>query len=87
MAFDHRGKIHVLSTFCSFKNKLQTFDYFSRLVSIFKTFSKSRKLLGKFQAVFKNSRLCPNPVSSRVEGFTQTGPSHKLKKPWMDLSP
>ena len=33
----------------------------SRLSTILQTFSRSRKLLGKFQDFFKSSRLCTNP--------------------------
>ena len=39
----------------SFEKKPQDFLSFSQ------TFSRSGKLLGKFQDFFKNSRLCTNP--------------------------
>ena len=44
---------------------LKTFYLFFKTVfiSIFQTFSRSRKLLGKFQDFFKNSRLCMNPYN------------------------
>ena len=39
-------------------------SFFPDIVSIFQTFSRSGKLLGKFQLFLKNSRLCTNPVRS-----------------------
>ena len=38
-----------------FGSKIQDF------LPFFKTFSRSRKLLGKFEDFFKSSRLCTNP--------------------------
>ena len=36
--------------------------FFPDFISVFQTFSRSGKLLGKFQDFFKNSRLCMKPV-------------------------
>ena len=41
-------------------------NIFPNFTSIFQTFSRSGKLLGKFQDFFKNSRLCTNPVKCRT---------------------
>ena len=43
---------------------LVDFIIFPAFISIFQTFSRSGKLLGKFQDFFKNSRLCANPVKT-----------------------
>ena len=43
---------------------LKTFYHVPDFISIFKTFSRSGKLLGKFQDFFKNSRLYTNPEQS-----------------------
>ena len=57
---------HLRSTCCSFKKKNQDFlPFFQDFTSILQTFSGSGKVLGKCQDVFKNSRLCTNPVSNR----------------------
>ena len=40
---------------------MKHFIIFPDLISIFQTFSRSEKLLGKFQDFFKNLRLCTNP--------------------------
>ena len=52
-----KTKKNPLYSNCSFQKKnLKLF------VSIFQTFSRSGKLLDKFQDFFKNSRLCTKPV-------------------------
>ena len=52
-----KPKKNPLYSNCSFQKKnLKLF------VSIFQTFSRSGKLLDKFQDFFKNSRLCTKPV-------------------------
>ena len=43
---------------------LKTFYHVPDFISIFKTFSRSGKLLGKFQYFFKNSGLYTNPEQS-----------------------
>ena len=48
-------KDHVTEFVQIFGSKIQDF------LPFFKTFSRSRKLLGKFQDFFKSSRLCTNP--------------------------
>ena len=53
-------KFHSQSTCCSFQKNLFTI-FFPGFFSVFQTFSRSGKLLGKFQAFFKNLRLCMNP--------------------------
>ena len=45
------------------KKNLTLFIIFPDILSTFQTFSRSRKVLGKFQDFFKNSRLCTNPKS------------------------
>ena len=50
----------------TFKKKIyisRLFTIFQDFTSIFQTFSKSGKLLGKFEDIFKNSRLATNPVN------------------------
>ena len=49
--FDHREKIHLWSTCCSFEKKKNSrlVNNFPDFTSIFKTFFTSGKLLGKFQ--------------------------------------
>ena len=49
--------------------KKNSFFPFSRLYLYFQTFSRSGKLLGKFQDFFKNSRLCTNPVCQQSLSF------------------
>ena len=44
------------------KKNSRLFTIFPHFISIFQTFSRSRKLLGKFHDFLKNSRLCTNPV-------------------------
>ena len=46
------------------KEKIKTI--FPNFLSIFQTFSRSGKLLGKFQDFFKNSRLYTNPVKCKT---------------------
>ena len=51
-----RGKLHLLwSTCCSSEKKMQNFCTFSRLYLYFYTYSRSEKLVYKFQDIFKNS--------------------------------
>ena len=45
------------------KKKIRLFTIFPNSISVFQTFSRFGKLLGKFQDFFKNSRLCANPGS------------------------
>ena len=45
------------------KNISRLFTIFQDFTSIFQTFSTSGKLLGKFEDIFKNSRLATNPVN------------------------
>ena len=45
------------------KKNSRLFTIFHDFTSIFQTLSKSGKLLGKFQDIFKNSRLATNPVN------------------------
>ena len=53
------------------KKSLKAFYLFSRPnIPILQTFSRSGKLLGKFQSFFKNSRLCTNP--DKIAGFSLT---------------
>ena len=55
MRFDHGEKNHLLSTCCSFEKKKNSrlCTTFPDYISIFKTFSGSGKLLGKFQEIFQ----------------------------------
>ena len=51
-----------LSVHVTLKKTQDFLPFFQDFSSIFQTFSRSEKLLGKFQDFFKNSRLCTNPV-------------------------
>ena len=51
------------------KEKRKTFYHFPNFISIFQTFSRSGKLLGKFQDFFKNSQLCLNPGHTVLKKF------------------
>ena len=62
----------LCSTCCSFKKNQDFLRFFQDFTSIFQTFSRSGKLLGKFQDFFKNSRLCANPIKSY--SLTQINP-------------
>ena len=44
----------------TFKTTQDFLPFFQDSISIFQTFSRSGKLLSKFQDLFKNSRLCKN---------------------------
>ena len=44
----------------TFKTTQDFLPFFQDFISIFQTFSRSGKLLGKFQDLFKNSRLFKN---------------------------
>lgn len=56
----------------AFKKILKTFYDFSRL---YQTFSRSGKLLGKFQDLFKGSRLCKNSDDKILAKLTVFGDS------------
>ena len=47
------------------KTNLTLFTIFPDILSTFQTFSRSGKLLGKFQDFFKDSRLCTDPGNCR----------------------
>ena len=52
----------ALSVHVTLKKRKDFLPFFQDFNSISQTFSRSEKLLGKFQDFFKNSRLCTNPV-------------------------
>ena len=62
-----RTKFHLQGA-CSLQ-KIKTFYLFSRLHLYFLCFSRSGKLLGKFQDFFKNSRHCTNPEYLSLNSF------------------
>ena len=62
--FDQNEKLEIFTyktLHVTWQNKIRLFPIFSDFISIFQTFCRSGKLLGKFQDFFKNSRLCTNP--------------------------
>ena len=62
--FDQNEKLEICTykaVYVTWEKKTRLFTIFSDFISIFQTFSRSGKLLGKFQDFFKNSRLCTNP--------------------------
>ena len=73
----NRKKISLVKSCSSFQktSRLLTI-FFPDFNSFFQTFSKSGKLLGKFQDFFKNSRLCTNPVLSPKSDQRQISPDN-----------
>ena len=61
VVFASKIKTFPLALVVALKKKIKTFYHFPDFTSIFQTFSRSEKLLDKFQHFFKNSRLCTNP--------------------------
>ena len=59
VVFESKIKTFSLALVVALKKRL--FTIFPDFTSIFQTFSRSEKLLDKFQDFFKNSRLCTNP--------------------------
>ena len=66
MGFDHGEKFTHQALVVALKGKFPDFSLFFLTISIFKTFLRSGKLVGKFQDFFKNSRLCRNPVNGKL---------------------
>ena len=60
MRFDQHEKNITCAALVAFKKTQHFFPFFQDLTSIFHSFSRSGKFLGKFQDFFKNSRLCTN---------------------------
>ena len=56
-----KKKSHIKHSCFSLEKSSRLFTISPNFISIYKTFSRSGKLLGKFQDFFKNSRLCTNP--------------------------
>ena len=61
VVFGSKIKTFSLALVVALKKKSRLFTIFPDFTSIFQTFSRSEKLLDKFQDFFKNSRLCTNP--------------------------
>ena len=65
-----RKKLTYKVLVVALKKKTQDFlSFFPDFISIFQTFSRSGKLLGKFQDFFKNSRVYANPESGKRENW------------------
>ena len=61
--------------FVNFKTTQDFLPFFQDFISIFQTFSRSGKLLGKFQVLFKGSRLCKNSDKKILAILTVFGDS------------
>ena len=61
VVFGSKIKTFSVALVVALKKKSRLFTIFPDFTSIFQTFSRSEKLLDKFQDFFKNSRLCTNP--------------------------
>ena len=67
--------------------KTQDFlPFFQDFTSIFQTFPRSGKLLGKFQDFFKNSRLCTNPAVFKLDTVIHNSTSAKIRLHLTELS-
>ena len=78
--FDQKEKKFTYTVVVVALKKVKAFNHF------FQTFSRSRKLPGKFQDFFKNSRLCANPACvKKCKGYSVSCLILLLFKEWMYL--
>ena len=71
----HEKNFTCKALIVTFKTTQYFLPFFQDFISIFQTFSRSGKLLGKFQDLFKGSRLCKNSDDKILAKLTVFGDS------------